>query len=90
MLDRLREPRRAALGVFCEQLDITREDARHHVAFGNGPHVCVGSWLARLELSVVLQTIIGRYPRTELRDQQLQWASHVIRGPQELILQLRT
>ena len=77
-------------GASAEQLDITREDARHHVAFGNGPHVCVGSWLARLELSVVLTTIIGRYPRTVLPDQQLQWSSHLIRGPQELNLQLRT
>ena len=77
-------------GSTAEQLDITRADARHHVAFGNGPHVCVGSWLARLELSVVLAAIVGRYPKTVLPDQQLQWGSHVIRGPQELTLQLRT
>jgi cytochrome P450 len=70
-------------------LDITRADARQHVAFGKGAHVCVGSWLARLELQVVLGTIAARYPATELAAQELVWSSNVIRGPQELVVRLR-
>ncbi len=75
-------------GASADDLDITRSDARYHLAFGKGPHTCIGSWLARLELHVVLGTLISRYPRTELSDQELVWSSNVIRGPDELILRL--
>ena len=75
-------------GPDADELDITREEARHHIAFGMGPHVCVGSWLARLELQIVLRTIAERFPRTELADQELRWTSNVIRGPEELVLRL--
>jgi cytochrome P450 len=76
-------------GPTVDQLDITREDARQHLAFGKGPHVCVGSWLARLELQVVIGTIMSRFPNTRLVDQELRWMSDVIRGPEELVIELR-
>jgi len=76
-------------GPTVDQLDITRPDARNHVAFGKGPHVCVGSWLARLELQVVVGTIVSRFPGTELVDQTLRWESNFIRGPAELVVELR-
>ncbi|HEX4018422.1 MAG TPA: cytochrome P450 [Frankiaceae bacterium] len=76
-------------GPTADDLDITRPDARQHLAFGRGAHVCVGSWLARMELAVVLETILGRYPATRLVEQELVWSSNVIRGPQELLLSLR-
>jgi cytochrome P450 len=75
-------------GPTADELDITRENARQHIAFGKGPHVCVGSWLARLELQVVVGTIATRFPNTDMPDQQLVWESNVIRGPEELVLQL--
>jgi cytochrome P450 len=76
-------------GPTVDDLDITREEARHHIAFGKGPHVCVGSWLARLELQVVIGSIVSRFPNTQLPDQELRWASNVIRGPEELVIELR-
>jgi cytochrome P450 len=76
-------------GPTADELDITRPDARQHLAFGKGAHVCVGSWLARLELHVVLGTLVDRYPGTDLADQDLVWSSNVIRGPDELVLDLR-
>lgn len=75
-------------GPTADELDITRADASKHVAFGKGPHVCIGSWLARLELEVVVRTILDRFPNTELPDQELVWSSNVIRGPDELVLEL--
>ena len=76
-------------GPTVDQLDITRDDARQHVAFGKGPHVCLGSWLARLELQVVVGTIVSRFPNTEMPDQDLRWTNDVIRGPEELVIELR-
>ncbi len=42
--------------------DITRENARKHLAFGTGPHVCLGARLARLELHALLKQIVTRIP----------------------------
>jgi cytochrome P450 len=76
-------------GPTANELDITRKDAHQHLAFGKGPHVCAGSWLARLELQIVVGTLVGRYPNTELAGQAPVWSSNFIRGPQELVLRLR-
>ena len=77
-------------GPTADDFDITRPNARQHVAFGKGPHVCVGSWLARLELQVVLGTILRRFPKTTMPDQELVWSSNVIRGPEELVLRIES
>ena len=37
-------------------------DAHGHVAFGGGPHYCVGSFLSRLEARIVLERLIERVP----------------------------
>jgi len=48
-----------------DRLDIHRE-ARHHVAFGFGPHQCLGQPLARVELQVVYGTLYRRIPGLRL------------------------
>jgi cytochrome P450 len=47
------------------RFDIQR-GARNHVAFGFGPHQCVGQTLARLELSIVMATLPQRIPTLRL------------------------
>lgn len=47
------------------KVDITR-DARHHHAFGWGPHQCIGQQLARIELQVVYPTLLRRIPTLKL------------------------
>ncbi|WP_326568261.1 cytochrome P450 [Amycolatopsis rhabdoformis] len=47
------------------KLDITR-GARHHVAFGFGPHQCLGQNLARAELQIVFDTLFRRIPSLRL------------------------
>jgi cytochrome P450 len=42
--------------------DITRANARKHLAFGTGPHVCIGARLARMELHALLKQILTRIP----------------------------
>ncbi|BCY13440.1 cytochrome P450 [Actinoplanes sp. L3-i22] len=46
-------------------IDIHRA-SRQHVAFGYGPHQCIGANLARLELRIVFDTVLRRVPQLRL------------------------
>jgi hypothetical protein len=48
-----------------DALDISR-DARNHLGFSFGPHQCLGSPLARLELEIVYSTLYRRIPTLRL------------------------
>jgi cytochrome P450 len=56
------------------ELDFTR-DPNPHLAFGYGPHYCLGAQLARMELQVALGTILTRLPglRIAVPEDQLPW-----------------
>jgi cytochrome P450 len=43
-----------------DQFELNRENIREHLAFGRGPHNCVGAPLARLELQIALQELLAR------------------------------
>ena len=43
------------------ELDLTREQ-NPHVAFGHGPHHCIGAQLARVELQVAIGSLLRRLP----------------------------
>ncbi len=45
-----------------DALDVCRPNAQHHVAFGYGIHQCLGQALARVELQVVIGTLLRRFP----------------------------
>lgn len=45
-----------------DRVDVRRPNAQHHVAFGYGIHQCLGQALARVELQVVLGTLLRRFP----------------------------
>ncbi|WP_338446854.1 cytochrome P450 [Pelagerythrobacter marensis] len=49
-----------------DKLDITRENARRHLAFGYGIHRCVGARLAELQLRVLLEEMHARRMRVHL------------------------
>jgi cytochrome P450 len=45
---------------------LTRRNARDHVAFGAGAHVCPGAYLARMETRAVLETLLERTAKLAL------------------------
>ncbi len=51
-----------------DRFDISRDpkDLRRHVAFGFGIHACPGAALARIELRIALETLLGRLPNLRL------------------------
>ena len=56
-----------------------------HVAFGLGIHRCLGSNLARMELTVALEEWMARVPDFELADPEgVTWSTGQIRGPRRL------
>lgn len=48
-----------------DKFDVLRERKRH-MAFGAGPHVCIGQHLARMELTMALNTLLDRLPNLRL------------------------
>lgn len=48
-------------------VDFRRLNARRHLAFGSGPHLCPGNNLARREVRVFLETWLPQIPDFEIR-----------------------
>ncbi|MCY3980153.1 MAG: cytochrome P450 [Chloroflexi bacterium] len=64
----------------------TRENLKDHLAFGYGIHYCVGAPLARLEMTILLETLARQLPELRLaHGQQLEYTRNIsFRGPQSL------
>ncbi len=67
-----------------DRLDIARKD-NHHVAFGAGPHFCLGAPLARLEARLAFTALLKRFPGLRLEGGALQYhPNNNLRGLQAL------
>jgi cytochrome P450 len=53
-------------------------DTRGHMAFGHGPHTCLGLALARMEARVALETLLSRFRRFERRPGPPEWMHTII------------
>ena len=49
-----------------DRFDVTRENAKLHLAFAHGPHVCIGMHLARLEAHTAVARVLERLPNLRL------------------------
>ncbi|MEV8396899.1 cytochrome P450 [Streptomyces niveus] len=56
-------------GAQANEFDPERPEAVHHVAFGHGPHFCVGAALARAELQIVISSLLNRFPGLRLAEE---------------------
>jgi cytochrome P450 len=72
-----------------DTLDVTRSASRH-VAFGFGPHQCIGQSLARLELRIVLRHLFERFPAMSLitTSATVQLSSSSVVTPLEVLVDL--
>jgi cytochrome P450 len=67
-----------------DEVLIDREENRHS-AFGLGIHRCLGSNLARMELTVAMQAWMDRFADFELSDPTtVTWAPGQVRGPRSI------
>ncbi len=67
-----------------DEVLIDREVNRH-VAFGSGIHRCAGSNLARMELTVAIETWLQRIPEFRISDDDaVTWAGGQVRGPRQV------
>jgi cytochrome P450 family 142 subfamily A polypeptide 1 len=82
--------RDAAAFARADEFDVTR-DPNRHVAFGGfGTHHCLGASLARLELRVLLEELLRRFPGIALDEGELHARpSNFIVGLETLPVRLR-
>lgn len=75
-----------------DAFDVTRKNARSHLAFGRGIHMCVGNMLSRKELAVAFERLIDRYDAFELPEGAndfRQMPNKLLRGLLSLNVRLR-
>ncbi|HYO35377.1 MAG TPA: cytochrome P450 [Geodermatophilus sp.] len=71
------------------RFDVTRRNAREHLAFSGGVHYCVGAGLARLEGVVGLRTLTERFPRLRVAGTPVRRDLQTLRGFETLPVRLR-
>jgi cytochrome P450 len=69
----------SVFGPTADRFDAVR-DPNPHVAFGFGPHFCIGAVLARLEGRILLEELLARFDSIELAGPVVRTASPVIAG----------
>ena len=62
-----------------DEFDPDRQAIRH-LAFGHGPHFCLGAPLARLEASVALSALTARFPNARLDGEPVYKPNVTLRG----------
>jgi cytochrome P450 len=67
-----------------DRLDLGREGAGRHLAFGGGHHFCLGAALARLEGQIAIGTLVRRFPRLEPAGEPVRRETFTLHGLERL------
>lgn len=61
--------------------DLTRKE-NPHLTFGHGAHYCLGAPLARIELQILIEQLVSRFPtlRLAVPTEELHWSTNVLSG----------
>ena len=70
------------------QFIIDRARPRQHISFGFGIHRCVGNRLAELQLTIMWEEIMKRFPVIEVLEQPKRIYSNFIHGISELMVRI--
>ena len=67
---------------------VDRERPRHHVSFGFGIHRCFGMRLAEMQLRIVWEEILKRFPKIEIVGEPVRLKSCFLRSYREMTVQI--
>ncbi len=73
-----------------DKLDITRENARRHLAFGYGIHRCVGARLAEMQLRILLEEMHKRRMRVHVAGDVERVRANFVHGFRKLEVEITT
>ena len=71
------------------RLDVRRENASSHLAFGFGRHFCLGAHLARMEIRAIFKELLGRVEHIELAGEPRWTQAYFVEGPKSIPITYR-
>ena len=71
-----------------DRFDVTRTDARHHLAFGTSIHLCLGAPVARIEAAELIFALASKVRRFERAGSPVRAASQTMRKFESLPVRL--
>lgn len=72
------------------QFDITRENAKDHLSFGHGPHVCLGQRVANMQLEAAFKQILTRFPNVRATGEMTLAPNNFVHAISSLMVDLGT
>src|SRR5205809_2125473 len=71
-----------------DRFDIERRP-NDHLAFGGGPHFCLGAHLAKLEGEIAIASLVTRFADLRLVSETVEWGASLFRVPGKLPITFR-
>ncbi|MFT6489453.1 MAG: cytochrome P450 [Parvibaculaceae bacterium] len=73
-----------------DQFQVERENASKHIAFGLGPHVCLGQRIAMMQLDTAYRKILERFPNARWTGKQTMAPNNFVHAISHLEVDLGT
>ncbi|HSZ11471.1 MAG TPA: cytochrome P450, partial [Rhizomicrobium sp.] len=65
-----------------DAFDVERANAKDHIAFGIGPHVCLGQRVANMQIEAVYRQLLARFP-------DMHWTGEIDIAPSNFVHAIR-